>query len=86
MHLFDEHAKAGTIKDLTIKKMSDITAIKVEDILSTLQTLNMILYWKGQHVLHIQRDVVVNYIKKTKPIRLCKSECLHWPRLPTKGG
>jgi histone acetyltransferase MYST1 len=38
----------GTI---SIKDLSDMTAIKTEDILSTLQHLNLIQYQKGQHVL-----------------------------------
>ena len=33
---------------LSIRDMSRRTAIKTEDVLSTLQHLNMIKYWKGQ--------------------------------------
>lgn len=38
----------GTI---SIKELSDLTAIKTDDIISTLQFLNLIQYQKGQHVL-----------------------------------
>lgn len=33
---------------LSIKDMSHMTAIKTEDVISTLQHLNLIKYWKGQ--------------------------------------
>ena len=38
----------GTI---SLKELSEMTAIKVEDVVSTLQHLNLIQYQKGQHVI-----------------------------------
>ena len=38
----------GTI---SIKELSEMTAIKVDDVVSTLQHLNLIQYQKGQHVI-----------------------------------
>jgi len=38
----------GTIN---LKELSEMTAIKVEDVVSTLQHLNLIQYQKGQHVI-----------------------------------
>ena len=78
MHLFHSRSKAGTMKSLTLKEISTITAIKVEDILSTLQTLDMIKQWKGQHVIHVKKDFVQEYVQNSKPIRLCHSENLVW--------
>eukprot|EP00899_Mesostigma_viride_P003829 jgi/Mesvir1/13447/Mv16512-RA.1 len=40
-----------TSENLSIKDLSDMTAIKTEDVISTLQNLNMIRYRKGQHVI-----------------------------------
>lgn len=50
----------GTI---SLKELSEMTAIKVEDVVSTLQHLNLIQYQKGQHVICaapklIERSVV----------------------------
>jgi histone acetyltransferase MYST1 len=34
-----------------------MTAIKTEDIISTLQALNLIKYWKGQHIISVTPKV-----------------------------
>mmetsp|Transcript_5338 Transcript_5338/g.7188 ORF Transcript_5338/g.7188 Transcript_5338/m.7188 type:complete len:409 (-) Transcript_5338:188-1414(-) len=78
LNLLNKHCKEGTMKSLTIKQISHITSIKVDDILSTFQSLNMIQYWKGQHVIHVRQDLIRNVIEKSKKIRLCNSECLNW--------
>jgi len=65
-------------KYLRIRNISQITAIKTEDIISTLQSLNMVKFWKGQHVVYVREEFVQNYVKQQKQIRLCKEECLHW--------
>lgn len=62
MHLLSQHSKEGNIKSLSIKAISTITAIKVEDILSTFQSLNMIQYWKGQHVIKVRQDLIKDYM------------------------
>jgi histone acetyltransferase MYST1 len=36
---------------ISIKELADITAIKTEDVISTLQYLNLIQYDRGQHVI-----------------------------------
>lgn len=38
--------------------MSQMTAIKTEDIISTLQSLNLIKYWKGQHIISVTPKVI----------------------------
>lgn len=35
-----------------------MTAIKTEDIISTLQSLNLIKYWKGQHIISVTPKVI----------------------------
>jgi histone acetyltransferase MYST1 len=37
--------------NVSIKELSDMTAIKTEDVISTLQSLELIQYRKGQHVI-----------------------------------
>ena len=43
--------------NISIKDMSQMTAIKTEDIISTLQSLNLIRYWKGQHIISVTPQV-----------------------------
>ncbi|VEU38663.1 unnamed protein product [Pseudo-nitzschia multistriata] len=66
--------------DLTIKDISTETGMKQEDIISTLQYLDMIRSWKGQHVVYVQQDTIEEYAKKKqgKSWRLCKPQYLDW--------
>jgi hypothetical protein len=75
LHLLAAHDPA---KDISIKDISMQTGIKTEDIISTLQYLEMIKCWKGQHVVFVSQDVIKDYMKQDKQLRLCKSECLDW--------
>lgn len=43
---------------LTVKQLSQLTSIKVDDILSTLQSLGMIKQWKGQHIVSVNTSAV----------------------------
>ena len=50
--------------NIRLKDLSDVTGIKTEDIISTLQSLNMIKYWKGQHVVYVKRDMIQEYVNR----------------------
>merc|ERR1712176_1734191 len=63
MNLLSNHESRKT---LGIKDISNITAIKVEDIISTLQSLNMVKFWKGQHVVYVQELQIREYMKNKK--------------------
>lgn len=65
--------------ELTIRLISNMTAIKIEDIISTLQSLNFIQYWKGQHVISVTRENIDNCLSKSSRLKLCRPECLTWP-------
>lgn len=65
-------------KDISVRDISIQTGIKTEDIISTLQYLDMIKCWKGQHVVFVKQDIIDNYMKQNKQLRLCKSDCLDW--------
>lgn len=60
MHLLS----TGEAKSLSIQSMSVKTGIKVEDIISTLQSLDMIKCWKGQHVVHVKQEILKEYLKQ----------------------
>jgi len=49
--------------NLSIKDISAMTSIKTEDIISTLQSLGLIKYWKGQHIISVTPKVVEDHIK-----------------------
>ncbi|KAB5568647.1 hypothetical protein DKX38_002440 [Salix brachista] len=49
--------------NISIKELSDMTAIKAEDILTTLQTLELIQYRKGQHVICADPKVLDRHLK-----------------------
>jgi len=49
---------------ISIKDLSDRTMIKNDDIISTLQHLNLIQYLKGQHVICAAPHVVESHLKK----------------------
>eukprot|EP00250_Pteridium_aquilinum_P010386 c19349_g1_i1 orf=764-2050(+) len=49
--------------NLSIKELSDMTAIKTEDVISTLQSLELIQYRKGQHVICADPKVLERHLK-----------------------
>lgn len=62
----------------TIQDIATQTGIKTEDILSTLHSLNLIKYWKGQHVISITPTVIEAQIQQAHKFRVCNPNCLHW--------
>ncbi len=55
-------SKQSAQDNVQIKGLSDMTGIKTEDIISTLQSLDMVKCWKGQHVVFVQRDIIQKYL------------------------
>ncbi|MCO5603996.1 hypothetical protein L7F22_058153 [Adiantum nelumboides] len=49
--------------NLSIKELSDMTAIKTEDVISTLQSLELIQYRKGQHVICADPKLLERHLK-----------------------
>lgn len=71
--------------NLSIKDISAMTAIKTEDIISTLQALGLIKYWKGQHIISVTPKVIEEHLKHTsKKTRRVDPKALHWtpPQFP----
>jgi len=73
---------------LSIKDLSEMTSITQNDIISTLQSLNMVKYWKGQHVICVTPKLVEEHIRsaqyKRPPITI-HTQCLRWsppPKIP----
>ena len=62
----------------SVRDLSAQTGIKTEDIISTLQYLNMIKHFKGQHIIMVTKDAVKAHLEASKKMRLCKPDCLSW--------
>lgn len=63
----------------TINEISEITSIKKEDVISTLQYLNLINYYKGQYILTLSEDIVDGHERAMlKRILRIDSKCLHF--------
>ncbi|XP_068678263.1 histone acetyltransferase KAT8-like [Montipora capricornis] len=66
---------------LSIKDLSNMTSITQEDIINTLQSLNMVKYWKGQHVICVTPKLVEEHVKSAhyrKPVLSVDTSCLRW--------
>lgn len=72
--LLVEHGKEVTIDDI-----SSMTSMTTTDILHTLKTLNILRYYKGQHIIFINEAILERYNKlKSKKRRSIDAEKLLW--------
>ncbi|XP_018900802.1 histone acetyltransferase Tip60 isoform X2 [Bemisia tabaci] len=64
---------------ITINEICELTSIKKEDVISTLQNLNLINYYKGQYIITINHETVSHHMAAMakRKIRI-DSKCLHW--------
>lgn len=76
---------------LSIRDLSSMTAITQADIINTLQSLNLVKYWKGQHVICVTPKLVEEHLKSSeykRPTLTVDSYCLRWapptPQPPKK--
>lgn len=67
--------------NVTIRDLSLETGFHEADIISTMQSLNLVKYWKGQHVLSCNRQVIQEHLKSSSfrpPTLLIDRLCLRW--------
>jgi histone acetyltransferase MYST1 len=64
MSLLQNHDASdhGRTKDISIGSMSRETGIKTDDLISTLQSLDMLKVWKGQHVVYVEQAKIREYM------------------------
>jgi len=68
--------------NLSIKDISAMTAIKTDDIISTLQSMGLIKYWKGQHLISVSPKVIEEQVAKASGQGLhFEPSALHWTPL-----
>ncbi|XP_053224325.1 histone acetyltransferase KAT5 isoform X3 [Podarcis raffonei] len=77
--LMNLKSETGERPQITINEISEITSIKKEDVISTLQYLNLINYYKGQYILTLSEDIVDGHERAMlKRILRIDSKCLHF--------
>uniref|UniRef100_A0A0B7APH3 Histone acetyltransferase n=1 Tax=Arion vulgaris TaxID=1028688 RepID=A0A0B7APH3_9EUPU len=71
-------------QEICIKDVSQETAINANDIVSTLQTLGMLKYWKGKHLVLKKQDLIDEFLEKktSRPAEFANKAidptCLKW--------
>lgn len=71
--------------NLSIKDISAMTAIKTDDIIFTLQSLNLIKYWKGQHIISVTPKIIEEHLKnQVKQTSRIEPANIHWSPLVFK--
>ncbi|RNA43804.1 histone acetyltransferase KAT8-like [Brachionus plicatilis] len=66
---------------LSIKDISRMTSFNNNDIIDTLSSLNMVKYWKGQHIICVTKKAIEEHLKAIehkKPIIEVDSDYLIW--------
>uniref|UniRef100_A0A8C5MK00 Histone acetyltransferase KAT5 n=1 Tax=Leptobrachium leishanense TaxID=445787 RepID=A0A8C5MK00_9ANUR len=77
--LMELKSETGERPQITINDISELTSIKKEDVISTLQYLNLINYYKGQYILTLSEDIVEGHERAMlKRVLRIDSKCLHF--------
>ncbi|XP_046750169.1 histone acetyltransferase Tip60 [Diprion similis] len=64
---------------ITINEICELTSIKKEDVISTLQNLNLINYYKGQYIVTLNRDIIQQHAAAMEKRQIgIDPKCLHW--------
>lgn len=73
--------RQGATSEITIEELSSITCMTTTDILHTLSTLQILRYYKGQHIIVITDQIMILYDKLVKKIKDKKKHELEFDRL-----
>jgi histone acetyltransferase MYST1 len=82
LQIIEKHFQKISIKTISINDIAKMTGINTEDIKSTLHSLGLIKFWKGQHFISFSQKAV-DLTKKEK-IHLCNPDCLTWQPIEKK--
>jgi histone acetyltransferase MYST1 len=72
--------------NVSIKELSELTSIRTDDVVSTLQYFGMVRYWKGDHILVVNQKAVEDHLRKTPSqviIAIDRSRVHYTPFIPT---
>ncbi|ABN64339.2 predicted protein [Scheffersomyces stipitis CBS 6054] len=73
--------KPGSVNEITIEEISALTCMTTTDILHTLTTLQILRYYKGQHIIVITDQIMTLYEKLVKKVKDKKKHELEPRRL-----
>ena len=60
-------------------ELAEMTSIKKDDLISTLQHLNLINYYKGQYIITLTRDAIDSHNRAVAKRKIkIDPKCLHW--------
>ena len=68
-------------KEISIKDISQETGVNAYDIISTLQAMGMLKYWKGKHLILTRQDILDDYRvnrRKKDSFKRIDASCLRW--------
>jgi len=68
-------------KEISIKDISQETGVNAYDIISTLQAMGMLKYWKGKHLILTRQDILDDYRinrRKKDSFKRIDPACLRW--------
>lgn len=68
-------------KEISIKDISQETGVNAYDIISTLQAMGMLKYWKGRHLILTRQDILDDYRvnrRKKDSFKRIDPSCLRW--------
>jgi len=77
--LATKSSEEGEPPQITINEICEQTSIKKEDVISTLQSMSLINYYKGQYIICLQKDLLDKHQKEMsrRSLRI-DSRSLHW--------
>ena len=74
LEMLHRHRDNISIRDISVR-----TAIRTEDIVSTLQSLGLVRYWKGQHILSVTPRLIEEHLSMlARPKLTVRPELLRW--------
>lgn len=65
----------------SVKELSESSGITQEDIINTLQSMKMVKYWKGQHVVCVTPKTINEHLQQPqfkRPKLMVDISCLRW--------
>jgi histone acetyltransferase MYST2 len=68
-------------KEISIKDISQETGVNAYDIISTLQAMGMLKYWKGKHLIITRQDILDDYRvnrRKKDSFKRIDPSCMRW--------
>ena len=65
---------------LSIKEIAELTAIRTDDIVKTLESLGLIKYWKGDHIISVTPRIIDEHMRTAAAQKTIGIDTgrLHW--------